>query len=75
MTEYTFINSTLMNVVDLGNIAAFIPFGFLLPWLYRISFARFITLFFLSMLVIETTQALTLLGSFDLNDAMIRMFA
>jgi len=61
---------TLMDAVSFGNIAAFIPFGILIPLLYRIGFIRFIALFILSILVIETVQALTLLGSFDMNDVI-----
>ncbi|MFC5406472.1 VanZ family protein [Cohnella soli] len=64
------LHPTLMDLVDIGNIAAFIPFGLLIPLLYRISFIRFITLFILSILIIETIQALSLLGSFDVNDAI-----
>ncbi|MGC5772586.1 VanZ family protein [Paenibacillus pabuli] len=64
------LHPSLMTLVDLGNIAAFIPFGILIPWLYRITFARFMTLFFIAILVLETIQALTLLGSFDINDAI-----
>lgn len=86
ITEYTFIflpdaffrvpglsdilHPTLMDFVDLGNIAAFIPFGILIPLLYRTSFVRFMTLFILSILVVETIQALTFLGSFDINDVI-----
>lgn len=62
------LHPTLMNLVDFGNVAAFIPFGILLPLLYRTSFVRFIALFILSIAVLETIQALTLLGSFDIND-------
>ncbi|WP_201004771.1 VanZ family protein [Paenibacillus glycanilyticus] len=86
MTGYTFIflpddffklpsisdllHPTLMDFVGFGNLAAFIPFGLLIPLLYRITFVRFITVFFLSILLMETIQALTLLGSFDINDAI-----
>ncbi|MFM9280798.1 VanZ family protein [Paenibacillus jiagnxiensis] len=86
ISEYTFIflpdaffrvpglsdilHPTLMDFVDLGNIAAFIPFGILIPLLYRTSFVRFMTLFILSILVVETIQALTFLGSFDINDVI-----
>ncbi|CAM4487596.1 VanZ family protein [Paenibacillus macerans] len=85
-TEYTFIflpdtffrlpglsdllHPALMDFVDFGNIAAFIPFGILIPLLYRTSFVRFMTLFMLSILVAETIQALTFLGSFDINDVI-----
>jgi glycopeptide antibiotics resistance protein len=61
---------TLMDLVGFGNTIAFIPFGILIPWLYRVSFVRFITLFFIAILVLETIQALTFLGSFDINDVL-----
>lgn len=64
------LHPSLMNFVDFGNILAFIPFGILIPLLYRMSFVRFITLFILSITVLETIQALTLLGSFDVNDVI-----
>lgn len=62
------VHPTLMDAVSLGNIAAFIPFGILIPLLYRTGFIRFIIGFILSILMVETVQALTLLGSFDIND-------
>lgn len=64
------LHPTLMDLVDFGNIAAFIPFGILLPLLFRLSFIRFIAWFIVSILVLETAQALTLLGSFDINDVI-----
>ncbi|GED60161.1 VanZ family protein [Brevibacillus formosus] len=57
-------------IVDFGNIAAFIPFGILFPLLYRVRFGKFISLFVLGILVLETFQALTHLGSFDVNDVI-----
>lgn len=56
---------------NLGNFAGFIPFGILIPILYRCNFFRFISLFFLSILIIETVQMLTFFGSFDINDAIV----
>lgn len=64
------LNPTVMDLVGFGNVAAFIPFGILIPLLYRMSFVRFMTLFILSILVLETIQAFTLLGSFDINDVI-----
>ncbi|NMM52295.1 VanZ family protein [Paenibacillus aquistagni] len=85
-TEYTFmfvpddffrvpslsdlLHPTVMDAVGVGNIAAFIPFGILIPLLYRTRFVRFMALFILSILVLETIQALTFLGSFDMNDVI-----
>lgn len=56
---------------NLGNFVGFIPFGILIPILYRCNFFKFISLFFLSILIIETVQMLTFLGSFDINDAIV----
>lgn len=64
------LHPTLMDIVGFGNIVAFIPFGILTLLLYRIGFLRFMILFILSILVLETVQALTLLGSFDMNDVI-----
>ncbi|WJM05884.1 VanZ family protein [Paenibacillus sp. PK1-4R] len=64
------LHPSLMSMVGFGNTIAFIPFGILIPWLYRVSFVRFITVFFIAILVLETIQALTFLGSFDINDAL-----
>ncbi|WP_334072597.1 VanZ family protein [Paenibacillus sp. A14] len=64
------LHPTLMDFVGFGNIAAFIPFGILIPLLYRIRFVRFMTWFILSILLLETIQAFTLLGSFDMNDVI-----
>ena len=64
------LHPTLMDIVGFGNIVAFIPFGILILLLYRIGFLHFMILFILSILVLETVQALTLLGSFDINDVI-----
>ncbi|RNB74427.1 VanZ family protein, partial [Brevibacillus fluminis] len=55
---------------DFGNIAAFLPFGVLIPMLYRTRFWRFITGFIAAILVLETLQAITHLGSFDVDDVI-----
>ncbi|MDN4618950.1 VanZ family protein [Paenibacillus sp. PsM32] len=65
-----FLHPTIMDIVSLGNTAAFIPFGILIPLLYPMKFIRFIILFMLSILVLETIQALTLRGSFDIGDVL-----
>lgn len=60
-----------LRFFEIGNFVGFIPFGILIPMLYRCSFFKFISLFFLSILIIETVQMLTFLGSFDVNDAIV----
>ncbi len=64
------LHPSLMDLVSLGNIAAFIPAGLLVPRLRPLSFARFLIGFLLSILVLETVQALTFLGSFDMYDVL-----
>lgn len=72
----------LVNVV--GNVAAFMPFGFLVPVLYREQRGKkthqgryfrsflFVTfLGFLFSLSVETVQLITKVGCFDVDDLML----
>ena len=72
----------LINVV--GNVAAFMPFGFLVPVLYREqrkeathnghyfrSFLFVTVLGFLLSLGVETIQLVTKVGCFDVDDLML----
>jgi len=68
ISDLEYFQSWFFNI---GNFAGFIPFGILIPILYRCKFFRFISLFFLSILIIETVQMLTFLGSFDIDDAIV----
>lgn len=56
---------------ELGNFAAFIPFGIVIPLLFRCNFFRFIGLFVLCITVLETLQMISRLGAFDINDIII----
>ncbi|MFF2889288.1 VanZ family protein [Paenibacillus sp. NPDC057967] len=56
---------------ELGNFVAFIPFGIVIPLLFRCRFIRFITLFILSITIVEIIQMLSRLGSFDIDDIII----
>lgn len=58
-----------------GNILAFMPFGFLLPLAYpkcRGVVPMFI-ISFLSVLLIETFQLITMLGTFDVDDIILNV--
>lgn len=59
---------TMSWLYDFGNIAAFIPFGIVIPLLYRIRFRKFITLFILVISFLEVLQSLTFMGTFDIMD-------
>ena len=59
----------------LGNIIPFIPVGFLLPVTYK-KFSSAISVFVIglaSILVIESFQFFTKLGSFDVDDIILNM--
>lgn len=56
---------------EFGNFAAFVPFGLLIPLLFRSKFIPFIGCFLVSITFLETLQMLTKLGSFDINDIVI----
>lgn len=64
------LHPVLMDLVSFGNVIAFIPFGILFPWLYQITFTRFVALFLAAIFLLETIQALTFRGSFDINDVI-----
>ena len=61
----------ILNVV--GNVVAFIPFGYLLPRLfkYRIKFIRAALITFDLSLAIEIIQLLTRVGSLDVDDLFL----
>lgn len=56
---------------QLGNVLAFIPCGLLLPVLVGWGFFRLTGAFVAGMLLVETAQMLTGLGSFDINDVVL----
>lgn len=58
----------------LGNLIAFVPFGILVPMLFKKHFKTsitFIGVFLLFILCMETIQMLTYLGSFDIEDVIV----
>ena len=61
----------ILNVV--GNVVAFIPFGYFLPRLfkYRIKFIRAALMTFDLSLAIEIIQLLTRVGSLDVDDLFL----
>ncbi|MFZ3588466.1 VanZ family protein [Bacillus sp. DJP31] len=55
-----------------GNIAAFLPFGFLLPLLWRnISFTKIALYSFSFSLLIEISQFVFRVGAFDVDDMIL----
>lgn len=67
------IDIVLMNT--LGNVIIFIPFGFLLPLLFKqINNVKMASKIFIKfILLIESLQLLTFTGVFDIDDIMLNM--
>ena len=61
----------MLNLV--GNIVAFLPFGFFLPILYPRcrSFLRTVFFSFECSLIVETIQLVSKVGSFDVDDMLL----
>lgn len=56
-----------------GNILLFIPWGFLLPLYFKSlqAFKKFILTTLIAVLLIESIQIFTMLGSFDIEDILL----
>ena len=65
----------VVNLV--GNVVLFIPPGWLLPhiWNSHRNFFQFFFTCLAAIMLIETAQLLTLLGSFDVDDVILNMAA
>ena len=65
----------IINLV--GTVVLFIPPGWLLPhiWKRYRNFFRFFLTCITAILLVEVTQLLTLLGSFDVDDVILNMAA
>ena len=58
-----------------GNVVMFVPAGWLIPGIWRghRNFFQFIATTLAAIFMIELTQLLTLLGSFDIDDVILNM--
>lgn len=72
--HYSYMLNSFENLV--GNIVVFIPFGFLLPWVFPPA-RRFLIFFlnaFLFVAGIEVFQLFSAFGAFDVDDIMLNCF-
>ena len=68
------IETIKLWIFALGNLLAFVPFGILVPMVFKNqmkSFIRFIFLFVFFIFCMEILQMVTYLGSFDATDIMV----
>lgn len=63
--------AVMLNLV--GNVLAFVPFGFFLPVIVRKSRSFFYMIFFSFefSLIVETLQLISKVGSFDVDDLLL----
>lgn len=61
--------SSLINII--GNIAVFVPFGVLLPLLFRLRYLKMLGVFIAGLFVLEMAQLITRRGSFDVDDFIL----
>lgn len=56
-----------------GNIVLFIPLGIWIPWLFRRyrSWAKLTSIVVLILLLVETIQLITRVGTFDVDDIIL----
>lgn len=59
------------SLFNLGNLIAFIPFGILIPSLWKTNYLKFILAFIIGIVLIELLQMLTFLGSADIDDVSL----
>jgi len=75
LTEFDSYNIDIVLMNTLGNVIIFIPFGFLLPLLFKqINNVKMASKIFIKfILLIESLQLLTFTGVFDIDDIMLNM--
>ncbi|MEK4893364.1 glycopeptide antibiotics resistance protein [Bacillus sp. RC55] len=75
LTEFDSYNLDIVLMNTLGNIIIFIPFGFLLPLLFKqINNVKMASKIFIKfILLIESLQLLTFTGVFDIDDIILNM--
>lgn len=75
LTEFDSYNLDIVLTNTLGNVIIFIPFGFLLPLLFKqINNLKMASKIFIKfILLIESLQLLTFTGVFDIDDIILNM--
>ncbi|OME89728.1 MULTISPECIES: VanZ family protein [Paenibacillus] len=71
MASYFPIRSlaSLINIV--GNIAVFVPFGVLIPVVFRIRYIKMLGFFLVGLFVLEMAQLISRRGSLDVDDFIL----
>ncbi|MBE1446125.1 VanZ family protein [Paenibacillus sp. OAS669] len=75
ITDFQYYPLDLWIINVFGNVGAFVPFGFLIPMLFRSydSWFSIAKLMFWSLLIVESIQFLFKVGSFDVDDIILNV--
>ncbi|WP_239634268.1 VanZ family protein [Paenibacillus sp. H1-7] len=73
--HFRYFNFDIWIINLFGNVAAFVPFGFLIPWLFPFyaRLSAIVKLFVAALLVVESMQFIFKVGSFDIDDILLNV--
>lgn len=69
--NFSQINIRVSVINLIGNIGMFIPFGFLIPLTWKLSYIKSIGIFIIGLTFLEVAQLITKRGSFDIDDFIL----
>lgn len=61
----------IINLI--GNIGVFVPFRILIPLVFRTRLLKTLIIALLGLFILETTQLITMKGSFDVDDFILNI--
>lgn len=65
------IETWIINLI--GNVGVFVPFGILIPLVFRTKLPRTLIISLLGLFILETMQLITMKGSFDVDDFILNI--
>lgn len=71
MANYFPIRSLVSLINIVGNIAVFVPFGVLIPVVFRIRYVKMLGFFLVGLFVLEMAQLISRRGSLDVDDFIL----
>ncbi|WP_197035433.1 VanZ family protein [Paenibacillus sp. UNC451MF] len=75
IADIQYYNLDIWIINLFGNVAAFVPFGFLIPVLFRsyTKWYKLMNLLFWALLLVESIQFIFKVGSFDVDDIILNV--
>ncbi len=69
--EVDHFNTRTWVINLLGNVGVFVPFGILIPMVFKSKLLKIISISLIGILVLESTQLMTRKGTFDVDDFIL----